>query len=79
MVVIHLYIREELEKQSKRLFEEAEAGLKDIPLWESESVKGEWWEKQRKAQALSQQSQLLDIAQEQQLQGALTHKSDLEM
>ena len=70
--------REELEKQSNLLLEEAEAGLKDIPLWESESVKGEWWEKERKAQELSQQSQLLDIAQEQQLQGALTHKADLE-
>ena len=70
--------REELEKQSNLLLEEAEAGLKDIPSWESESVKGEWWEKQRKAMELSQQSQLLDITQEQQLQGALTHKSDLE-
>lgn len=70
--------REKLEKQSRHLLEEVEEGLKDIPIWESEAVKADWWEKEREAHDLHQESQLLDIVQEQQLQAALTHKSDLE-
>jgi eukaryotic-like serine/threonine-protein kinase len=70
--------RKDLEKQSKRLVTEAEQGLQEIPVWEGESTKGKWWEKQRIAEELSEQAQLLNIIQKQKLQAALTHKADLE-
>ena len=40
--------RESLKVESKRLLEEAEEGLKDIPKWADESVKGPHWAKERK-------------------------------
>ena len=69
--------REVLEQEAEKLLEEARVGLKEIPDWETEAVKKEWWEKEQRAANLRTESQLLDIAQEQKLQGALTHKSDL--
>ena len=68
----------ELEATSKILQAEVECALRDIPAWESESTKSIWWEKERKAQELYRAAQLLEVAAEQKLQGALTHKSDLE-
>ena len=70
--------REKLEEEAEILLEEAKEGLKEIPDWETEVIKGEWWDKEQKASELRTEAQLLDIAQEQKLQGALTHKSDLE-
>ena len=70
--------RELLERKAKKLQEEAKEGLKNIPSWETETIKGQWWDKEKKASELILQSQLLDIAQEHLLTAALTHKSDLE-
>lgn len=70
--------RELLEIEATELLDEAKQGLKQIPSWETEDVKGEWWEREHRAKMLQTQSQMLDIEQEQKLQGALTHKADLE-
>ena len=70
--------REKLEQEAKILLQTVEQGLKDVPSWETEEVKGEWWKKEEKAKALLQQAQVIDIVQEQLLEAALTHKSDLE-
>ena len=70
--------REQLEEEAEKLLEEAKEGLKEIPDWETEAVKGEWWQKEQRAAELRTEAQVLDIAQEHLLKGALTHKSDLE-
>lgn len=69
---------EDLDIEAQKLLEEVTEGLKDIPDWETESVKAKWWEKEQKALKIRAQSNLLYIAQEHLLKGALTHKSDLE-
>lgn len=57
---------------------EAESGLKEVPSWAAESLKAKWWNKEKEAAQLHQKERLLDIIQEQKLQAALSHKSDLE-
>lgn len=70
--------RQEMQKKAKKLLEESKEGLKQIPRWKSEEFKEEWWAMDSEAQKLSLESDLLQMVQEQKLQAALTHKSDLE-
>ena len=70
--------REDLLEESKLLAQKAKEQLKEIPAWEGEKTKGEWWSKEAKAKQLSQKANLLETILEQKLQGALTHKPDLE-
>ena len=70
--------RSELEHEAMVLFQEAEIGLRDVPSWAQEAAKESWWKKEEKAEQLSQEAQTLLLLFKQQLQAALTVKSDLE-
>jgi serine/threonine-protein kinase len=70
--------RQRLKSESEALIELAEAGLKGVPSWADENEKSQWWEKQQQAIEKQEKLRRLDIEQEQLLQAALTHKSDLE-
>ena len=70
--------RKELEREALQKLQEAVEGLKEIPDWESEALKGALWAKEQLSAELQAKSHLLYIEQEQKLQGALTHKADLE-
>lgn len=67
-----------LQQEASRLNIEAIEQLEQIPSWENELVKSTWWAQEKKAAKLLNQAILLDTIQEQKLQGALTHTSDLE-
>ena len=67
-----------LESQAAQLAAEAVAGLQKISKYEDESIKAPWWAKEQESRELAQRAQALDVLQEQQLQGALTHTADLE-
>ena len=67
----------ELEGRAKELRLEGESLLQSIPNWESETAKHVAWSKLDQAKALEDQAEICRIEEEQQLQGALTHKADL--
>ena len=68
---------DELEREATILRSRGEQMLQDIPSWEAEEAKKPAWDKLDQATQLQEQADLYRIAQEQKLQGALTHKSDL--
>lgn len=69
--------RQQLRAEAEALNELADAGLKAVPSWADEDTKGKWWDKQQQAIEKQENLRRLDIEQEQLLQAALTHKSDL--
>lgn len=70
--------RQEMKEKAQMLKEKAAEGLKHIRPWEGEESKSFWWAMEAEAQKLNHESNLLETVQEQKLQGALTHKADLE-
>ena len=70
--------RREMRARANVLLQEAENGLKGIKYYEVEERKAKWWKLEEEAQRLTLDADLLQIVQEQKLQGALTHKADLE-
>lgn len=70
--------KREMREKARELREKSTEGLKPIKHWQGEEVKGTWWAMGVEAQKLTQEAELLKIVQEQKLQGALTHKADLE-
>ena len=52
---------EALKAESQCLFEEARLGLKAIPLWQNEEIKGPFWEKERMAMAKQLEGERLDL------------------
>ena len=69
---------QEMREQAEILFQKAEKKLEQIPAWQGEENKAQWWALEDEAIQLKEEADLLHIIQEQKLQGALTHKSDLE-
>ncbi|MEC8381073.1 MAG: bifunctional serine/threonine-protein kinase/formylglycine-generating enzyme family protein [Myxococcota bacterium] len=68
---------QQLKSESTQLFETARLGLKEIPSWESEEIKGPYWDKEQTARAKKLESERLDLSVEHSLQNALSHKRDL--
>lgn len=67
-----------LKAEGKRLLEEAEAGLKEVPLWAGEAEKLSWWEIEQLGVEKLLQAKRLSTLAKQKMQASLTHKRDLQ-
>ena len=68
---------EQLHQEMTVLRKRAEKGLKDIPKWETESLKSSWWVLEQRADLKEDESSRLDTEYEQLLLIALTYDSEL--
>ena len=75
---IDLEARQEiLKSEGKALLKKAEAGLKNVPSWASESDKIPWWDIEAAGQQKLLQAKRISSLAKQKMQACLTHKHDL--
>ena len=67
-----------LRTEAEQLLQLATEGLKGIPKWADEAIKGPHWETERQGLAKQRESRRIELDIEHRLQSALSHKSDLE-
>ena len=67
-----------LKEESEALFMNASEGLKQLPSWVGEDLKGPHWATEHLALSKQRESQRIDLDIEHRLQSALSHKADLE-
>ena len=67
-----------LKEESEALLKKASEGLKQLPAWVGEDLKGPYWATEYQGLSKQRESQRIDLDIEHRLQSALSHKADLE-
>ena len=67
-----------LKEESEALLMKASEGLKQLPGWVGEDLKGPHWAVEHQGLSKERESQRIDLDIEHRLQSALSHKADLE-